>query len=89
LYLKVQREAVLTAIAIDPERRRRGLGTALLASIEREAALGGATNMNLSPIDDDARAFFEENGYRPHPELIGQPEEGRLLVKPLDMPMPE
>jgi GNAT superfamily N-acetyltransferase len=83
MTMHVGNAAVLMAIAVAPESRRQGVGTDLLAAIETDAATVGAKNMNLTPEDDAARAFFVANHYEINPALNGTPQEGKLLTKPL------
>jgi ribosomal protein S18 acetylase RimI-like enzyme len=54
----------LKAIAVDPEARSRGIGTALLAHVERELGVPGR-NMFLcvSSFNGRARALYERLGY--------------------------
>ena len=60
-----RRDGRLTALAIDPSARRSGVGTALLAEVERAARLLGceAIVLDSSVWRDDAHAFYRKNGF--------------------------
>ena len=51
-----------------PERRGEGIGSALLAAAERALAADGADRISLEVLvgNEEARRFYEENGYAPH-----------------------
>jgi len=53
------------AVAVHPDHRRRGIGTALMTGIERELAARGCPKINLQviPGNDDAVRFYERLGY--------------------------
>ncbi|PMS19802.1 GNAT family N-acetyltransferase [Trinickia dabaoshanensis] len=55
-------EALLRSLAVLPELRRGGLGAALVATIERQAAACQAERVFL--LTTTARAYFEARGYR-------------------------
>lgn len=59
-------EATLLTLAVDPDRRRRGLGRALLLALEARAAGRGAEEMFLDVAADNtaARALYAALGYR-------------------------
>jgi ribosomal protein S18 acetylase RimI-like enzyme len=54
-------------IAVAPDRRRRGIGRALLAAAEEGVARGGGRTVVIEtaskPSYKGARRFYEENGY--------------------------
>jgi GNAT superfamily N-acetyltransferase len=57
---------IMHGLAVDPERRGRGIGSALVARLLAEAARGSASNVIaiLSPEDaDSARPFFTALGF--------------------------
>ena len=58
-------EAELLTLAVDPDRRRAGLGTALLAAFEAGARDRGATDAFLEVAADNAaaRALYACAGY--------------------------
>lgn len=58
-------EAEILALAVAPQARRRGRGTALLAAAEARAAADGARVMYLEVADhnDAARALYRRAGY--------------------------
>lgn len=57
--------ALLDELYVVPERRRRGLGSQLLAAAEEAARDRGAELMeiNVDGEDTDARRFYERHGY--------------------------
>jgi ribosomal-protein-alanine N-acetyltransferase len=59
-------EAELLTIAVAPEARRRGIGAALLAAFEAEAAARGAAGAYLEVAADNAaaRALYDRSGWR-------------------------
>ncbi len=58
-------EAHLTTLAVDPEKRREGIGERLLAHMEEEARRRGATTMLLEvrPSNRPALALYEKKGF--------------------------
>jgi GNAT superfamily N-acetyltransferase len=54
----------VTAVFVLPSRVRRGLGTRLLAAVERRAARSGARSVFVRAAPG-AVAFYEARGYRP------------------------
>lgn len=52
-------------MAVDPEHRKRGIGAALLAAVEREAAAQGFSRLSLlvSPDKERTRGLYERVGY--------------------------
>ncbi|MGD9720531.1 MAG: GNAT family acetyltransferase [Pirellulales bacterium] len=54
------------SLAVVPERRRQGIGTALMRHVERALAELGCPKINLQalPGNDDAVALYERLGYR-------------------------
>lgn len=53
------------AVAVDPDQRRRGVGAALMAAIERALATRGCPKVNLQVLagNDEAVRFYERLGY--------------------------
>lgn len=64
---------IIGRIAVLPERRKTGLGSALIAEGERVAAEHGADEMHLH-AQCRAMPFYEKNGYTAYGEIV--PEEG-------------
>lgn len=66
LFRKGLAGARLYSIAVDPARRRPGLGRALLRAAEETAAGRGATEMRLEVREDNARAIalYEDAGFQ-------------------------
>jgi GNAT superfamily N-acetyltransferase len=63
---KAEDEAVLRGIAVRPDSRRMGLGTALLRRFERAAQGRGATRVSLGSADVTyVEQFYLENDYHP------------------------
>jgi GNAT superfamily N-acetyltransferase len=60
--------ALLDELYVTPALRRRGMGSALLASAEKVARQHGAELMeiNVDGQDVDARRFYERHGYTNH-----------------------
>ncbi len=71
--LVVDGVARLGRLVVAREARRRGIGAALLAEADREAAAAGARGLRLH-AQTDARPIYDRAGYRP----VGPPfeEEG-------------
>jgi ribosomal protein S18 acetylase RimI-like enzyme len=69
-------QSFVAYMAVDPQRRRRGIGSALLHAAEDEAKRRGLPYMALMVTEDnaEARALYERAGYR---------TERRLLCKAL------
>ena len=63
----------VTAIAVDPEARRRGIGTALLAEIG-DADLGLPHSADVLLGNVEGEGFYEANGFVP-----GEIAHGRLF----------
>jgi N-acetylglutamate synthase len=62
--------AGLTAVAVDPARRRRGLGGAITAALINAAAERGATGIYLQVENDNAaaRSLYRRQGFADHHE---------------------
>jgi N-acetylglutamate synthase len=62
--------AGLTAVAVDPEHRRRGLGGAITVALARAAAEHGATGIYLQVENDNtaARSLYRRQGFADHHE---------------------
>lgn len=90
LPLKDNRHVANIGVNVPPENRRRGVGSALLAHVEREAAAAGRTTMRAdvfwpasAPADgtgDPGREFARRHGYE---SALGD------LQSTLDLPVPE
>ena len=67
-------------LAVHPEVRRRGVGTALLRHLERILIDRGCGKINLQvmPGNDSAVAFYERLGYRVEPRV----SMGRIVDVP-------
>jgi ribosomal protein S18 acetylase RimI-like enzyme len=52
-------------VAVGPDHRRKGIGTALMGRVERELSLAGCHKVNLQVRGSDAEAvaFYESLGY--------------------------
>ncbi len=59
-------EAYVQTIGVDPGRRRKGIGTALLADLLDEAGRRGCPRVDLEVRDgnDDAIRLYEQHGFR-------------------------
>jgi ribosomal protein S18 acetylase RimI-like enzyme len=64
--------ANLYRLAVVPERRRRGVGRALVEEGERRARARGARRFSAIVLAAEAPAvgFWEATGYRPDPRII-------------------
>jgi GNAT superfamily N-acetyltransferase len=71
--------AVVRAIYVDPDMARRGIGTAIMASIERDAAVAGKSRALLLATRMSVR-FYSRLGYR---------SEGPLSLASADGPLVE
>jgi len=54
----------VTILAVNPERRRTGIGARLLEQAEAWARQRGALGVHLDTIEFQALAFYERLGYR-------------------------
>lgn len=61
-----ERNAHLSLFAVRPDARRQGVGSALLAWLERVAQVAGVLRLGLEARHDNAAAiaFYQEHGYR-------------------------
>jgi ribosomal-protein-alanine N-acetyltransferase len=61
-----EQSAHLCLFAVRPDARRRGVGSALLAWLERVAQVAGVRRLGLEARHDNAEAiaFYQEHGYR-------------------------
>lgn len=59
---------VIENLYVDPDARREGIGSDLVAAAEGRLADSGATRITLEAMaeNDTARAFYAERGYTPH-----------------------
>lgn len=59
---------VIENLYVDPDARREGIGSDLLAAAERRLTDSGATRITLEAMaeNDAARTFYAEYGYTPH-----------------------
>lgn len=71
-------------LGVRPESRRRGVGRALLAAVEREARAMSACKVTLEVLErnDPARRLYEEVGFRG--SAPGDGERTLFLVRPLE-----
>jgi ribosomal-protein-alanine N-acetyltransferase len=81
-----ERTAHLCLLAVDPACRRRGLGSALLAWLERVAQVAGVQRLGLEARQDNAAAlaFYRRHGYQNAAVVVGMyrgVEDGVRLVK--------
>jgi ribosomal protein S18 acetylase RimI-like enzyme len=53
------------SMAVDPDYRKQGIGSRLLAAAEKRLASRGCVKVNLQILSDnrDVQAFYEANGY--------------------------
>ena len=58
-------ESEILSLAVDPDRRRAGLGRALLAALEAQCAAAGSARMvlDVSETNAAARALYAAAGY--------------------------
>ena len=77
-FRKGSRVARLYSLASKPEARGKGVGSALLAAIERTARLRGCTELRLEVRVDNHGAIrlYERMGYRRTDRLAGYYEDG-------------
>ncbi len=66
-------KAHLSLLGVEPARRQRGLGAALLGWLEKCALTAGLERIHLEARADNpgAIAFYEEQGYRPIGTVAG------------------
>ncbi len=83
-YVESTRVINLGSIEVRPKYRHQGLGTAMLAEIERQARLFGAERISGKVTDTDVRetpnllGFYRGNGFTPNKVC-----EGWVITKPL------
>ncbi|MFC5280131.1 GNAT family N-acetyltransferase [Halorubrum rubrum] len=67
-YERDRTRGVVSNLFVTPERRGEGIGSALLATAERELAAAGADAVALEALADNerARAFYADRGYDLH-----------------------
>jgi ribosomal protein S18 acetylase RimI-like enzyme len=80
--------AHLSLLAVTPAARRRGIGSAVLAWLERVASVAGLMQIELEARQDNraALAFYARHGYRTTETMIGYylgMEDGVRLCKDL------
>ncbi len=73
---------VLSNLYVRPERRRRGVGTALLEAVETRLAERGVDVLRLEAMAENeaARRFYRANGYEPHRVTMERPLTGSQAV---------
>ena len=73
-------EAEILTVGVDPERRRRGLGAALIGAARAEAASRGAARLHLEVAEDNfaARRLYAELGFEPVGRRPGYYARGAL-----------
>lgn len=81
-------EAQVAELAVAPDKRRRGLGRALLRRLAQEAAALGASRMTLEVRAGNAAALalYAAEGFREtsrRPRFYGGKEDAVLMEKPL------
>jgi ribosomal-protein-alanine N-acetyltransferase len=81
-------EAHLLLLAVDPARRRKGIGRALMQSLEATALTAGIGLIRLEARtgNAEARAFYRKLGYldiKSVPGLYGPGEDGVRIAKDL------
>lgn len=81
-----EQNAHLCLFAVRPDGRRRGVGSALLAWLERVAQVAGVQRLSLEARHDNAAAiaFYQEHGYRTSGVVAGMyqgVEDGVRLEK--------
>lgn len=90
-------EAELLTLAVEPEARRRGIGTALVLAFEAAASARGADEIFLETAVENApaRGLYEALGYRPVGRRPGYyaragrpPLDALVFRKPLGAPAP-
>jgi len=67
-YAQTVTTGVVENLYVEPEARRRGIGSALLATAEAHLEDSGATVITMEAMADNdaARAFYNRHGYTPH-----------------------
>lgn len=66
------RRGWILRLAVHPGRRRRGLGRALVAELERRLRRLGCPRVNLLVLPDNEAGlrFWQELGYLPQPDVL-------------------
>lgn len=68
--LSVSADALFASIEdlhVEPDARRRGVGTALLEAVERSCAARGVSYVEALVEDEEAAAFYGASGYEEEP----------------------
>lgn len=63
------RTGYVEAVAVRADRRRRGIGAAVMAELER--VIAGAYVLGALSASEAGAALYESRGWRPHPGPIG------------------
>ena len=81
------RRGWINHLAVRPDQRQRGIGTALLAEVERRLRDKGCLKVNLHVESDnaDVAMFYERLGYRRHPLLFME----KWLPSAVGLPSPD
>lgn len=80
--------AVVRAVYVDPDMARRGIGTAIMTAIERDAAAAGNSQCHLLATRMSMR-FYTRLGYRSEGPLSPMSADGRLVkVIAMSKPLP-
>jgi ribosomal-protein-alanine N-acetyltransferase len=79
-------DAHLLLLAVDPDRRRLGIASALLAWLEEVARTAGSVRVRVEArqANDEARCFYNEHGYHERAlrdGMYGEAVDGVVLEK--------
>lgn len=81
-YLETERHINLGNIHVQPNHRRKGIGSAMLAELDNQARLSGAEKISGTVNDSDEKEtpglleFYRKNGF-----TVGKRDEGWEIVK--------
>ncbi|MCS7239654.1 MAG: ribosomal protein S18-alanine N-acetyltransferase [Candidatus Bipolaricaulota bacterium] len=73
-------------LAVAPEHRRKGIATALLAHVIREAKGARCLRLEVRASNTAARAFYQKQGFREAallPSYYADGEDGILMIRDL------
>ena len=66
----------ITALVVEPDYQKQGLGASLLAELEEKAMAEGVSSITLSTKSYQAKDFYLKQGYEIYASLADVPQKG-------------